>query len=186
MSLFRVRSRLNSQLSTLNPQPPTGPLPRQFSTTKNADVSTGPLARPFALFLVHLHRSLIRLLRPARFAYVLCCTQLLISITYSRAHVKLNEELSQNLAALNHRAFLQLCRCSFFSIGPRARSPAPVYISGRVNKSKQCSFVLFAGFSSLFRSFSLLFFFQSFYSFQYGDKEETRPDTRHKMRLVRV
>ena len=42
-------------------------------TNKKRDVSTGPLARPFARSLVCSHRSFVRLLRTARFARPLRC-----------------------------------------------------------------------------------------------------------------
>ena len=40
---------------------------------KNTDLSTGPLARPFARLLVRSHRSLIHLLQTSRFARALRC-----------------------------------------------------------------------------------------------------------------
>ena len=55
-------------------------------TAKNTDWSTWPLARPFACLLVRLHRSLVCLLHPARFARALRSHTPLRSIVRSLPH----------------------------------------------------------------------------------------------------
>ena len=63
-----------------------GKYARWFRTTKNRDVSTGSLARPFARSLVHSLCSLIRWLRTARFVRGLRSAHMFApSLTHSRA-----------------------------------------------------------------------------------------------------